>query len=420
MPLPPLVAPGPPLTRADSERLARHLMLPQVGEDGQRRIMAAKVAVVGAGGLGSPVLQYLAAAGIGTIAIIDDDVVERSNLQRQVLHTVADLGRRKVDSAAERITEIAPQATLIKHAVRLDAYNAEQYLAGYDVVLDGTDNFTTRYAVNDTCARLGIPLVWASIFQFDAQISVFWSRPPAPATPVTLRDLFPQAPPEGSVPSCAEAGVLGVLCGQVGSVMAAEALKLIAGFGEPLLGRVLVVDALNARWSEIPLRPAAPAMRVPPATYGATVTAPPPGAPVTVVPPPPGGYPAPTAGAPPTVGPPPAAAAHATHATPSGPGRITPAELNRRLEARRHRQDDFELVDVRDPVEFAQNSIPGAQLIPLSFALTEAGRTGLDTGTEVILYCKTGPRADRAATAFERAGFKTTVLAGGIDAWEAR
>ncbi|MBZ2199187.1 ThiF family adenylyltransferase [Occultella gossypii] len=408
MPLPPLVAPGPPLTRADSERLARHLMLPQVGEDGQRRIMAAKVAVVGAGGLGSPVLQYLAAAGVGTIAIIDDDVVERSNLQRQVLHTVADLGRRKVDSAAEKIAEIAPQAALIKHAVRLDAYNAEQFLGGYDVVLDGTDNFTTRYAVNDTCARLGIPLVWASIFQFDAQISVFWSRPPAPAVPVTLRDLFPQAPPEGSVPSCAEAGVLGVLCGQVGSVMAAEALKLIAGFGEPLLGRVLVVDALNARWSEIPLRPAAPAVRVPPGT------------PATVVPPPPGGYPAPTAGPPPTAGPSPTAPARATHAAPSGPGRITPAELNRRLEARRHRQDDFELVDVRDPVEFAQNSIPGAQLIPLSFALTEAGRTGLDTATEVILYCKTGPRADRAATAFERAGFRTTVLAGGIDAWEAR
>jgi molybdopterin/thiamine biosynthesis adenylyltransferase/rhodanese-related sulfurtransferase len=392
MPLPPLVDPGPPLTRADSERLARHLMLPQVGEDGQRRIMAAKVAVVGAGGLGSPVLQYLAAAGVGTIAIIDDDMVERSNLQRQVLHTVADLGRRKVDSAAEKIVEIAPQASLIKHAVRLDAGNAEQLLGGYDVVLDGTDNFTTRYLVNDTCARLGIPLVWASIFQFDAQVSVFWSRPPAPVAPVTLRDLFPQAPPEGSVPSCAEAGVLGVLCGQVGSVMAAEALKLIAGFGEPLLGRVLVVDALNARWSEIPLRPATTAVRMPPA---------PPGAPA------PGTTPA-------------TAPARARHAAPSGPGRITPAELNRRLEARRRRQDDFELVDVRDPVEFAQNSIPGAQLIPLSFALTEAGRTGLNSDTEVILYCRTGPRADRAATAFERAGFRTTVLAGGIDAWEAR
>ncbi|TDE94177.1 adenylyltransferase/sulfurtransferase MoeZ [Occultella glacieicola] len=416
MPLPPLVAPGPPLTRADSDRLARHLMLPQVGEDGQRRIMAARVAVVGAGGLGSPVLQYLAAAGVGTIAIIDDDVVERSNLQRQVLHTVADIGRRKVDSAAEKIAELAPRATLVKHAVRLDAGNAEQILGGYDVVLDGTDNFTTRYLVNDTCARLGTPLVWASIFQFDAQVSVFWSRPPAPAAPVTLRDLFPQAPPEGSVPSCAEAGVLGVLCGQVGSVMAAEALKLIAGFGEPLLGRVLVVDALNARWTEVPLRPRATAQAGPGARPAASVPPVPsvpsvPPVPLTRVPPPPGGYP-PHPG---RTGP-----ARPTPPAPSGIGRISADELDRRLQARRRREDDFELVDVRDPAEFAQNSIPGAQLIPLSFALTEAGRTGLDTHTEVILYCKTGPRADRAATAFERAGFRTAVLAGGIDAWENR
>ncbi len=264
MPLPPLCPPGPPLSREQITRYSRHVLLEQLGRTGQRRLRGASVLVMGAGGLGAPILAYLGAAGVATIGVVDDDVVEITNLQRQVIHTSAGVGRAKVDSAADFVGGLNDDVQTVRHHLRMDESNALDIIGDYDLVLDGTDNFPTRYLVSDTCAAEGIPLIWGSILRFNAQVSVFWSRPPAdargpdgePYPAVTLRDLFPVPPPEGTTPSCGEAGVLGAMCGQVGSLMAAEAIKLITGIGEPLLGRVAVLDVLAARWHEVPLRPA--------------------------------------------------------------------------------------------------------------------------------------------------------------------
>ena len=406
MALPPLVEPGPPLTRIEADRFARHLFLPQLGELGQRRLRAAKVAVIGVGGLGSPALLYLAGAGVATLGLFDDDVVERSNLHRQVIHTVADIGRPKVDSGAEHLLALSPDLTIHRHRVRLDTSNATELLTGYDLVLDGTDNFATRYLVNDACADLGIPLVWASIFRTDAQISVFWSRPPAGEQPRTLRDLFPHQPPEGAVPSCAEGGVLGALCGQVGAIMANEAIKLIAGIGDPLFGRVLVLDTLAASFRELPLRPrstAQPGSVSAPTSAGGSAGPPPSGPPAPL--PPPSATPAPRE----TPLPRPADEPFA---------RISPGELEERLQDRRYGRDDFVLMDVREPAEYARRSIPGARLVPLAQALTEAGRAGLDHSVPVVVYCATGPRAERAARDLTTAGYTATVLTGGMSAWQ--
>src|SRR3954471_5033517 len=250
--LPPLVEPGPPLDRTEVERYARHLILPELGPLGQRRLAAAKVLVVGAGGLGSPALLYLAAAGVGTIGVVDADVVDVSNLQRQVVHTDADVGRLKVDSARERVLLTNPHVTVRTHPVRLTADNALEIVGDYDVVLDGADNFPTRYLVDDACALLGKPDVWGSILGFDGQVGVFW----APHGP-TYRELFPTPPAPGTVADCATGGVLGALCATVGSVMATEAVKLVCGIGEPLVGRLLVVDALGAAWRTLSVRPSA-------------------------------------------------------------------------------------------------------------------------------------------------------------------
>ncbi|HEY5515297.1 MAG TPA: ThiF family adenylyltransferase, partial [Pengzhenrongella sp.] len=255
MAIQPLVPPGPELSAIQLERFSRHLLLPEVGEVGQRRLRRSRVCVVGAGGLGAPVLLYLAAAGVGRIGIVDFDAVELTNLQRQVIHGWADVGRAKVDSARDAVFAIDPDVDVVVHPGRLTLDNVDAVLAGYDLVVDGTDNFPTRYLINDACVRLGIPEVWGSVLRFDAQVSVFWGRPPqgSAVAPVQLRDLFPTAPPAWSGPSCATGGVLGAMCGQVGSVMATEAVKLITGVGDPLLGRVLVLDALAARWSEVAL-----------------------------------------------------------------------------------------------------------------------------------------------------------------------
>ena len=254
-----LVEPAAELTADEVARYSRHLLLPELGREGQRRLKNAAVLVIGAGGLGSPALLYLAAAGVGTIGIVDDDVVAESNLQRQVIHGHSDLGRSKVDSAAEAIAELNPQVNVVRQPVRLDSSNALELLGGYDLVLDGTDNFATRYLVDDACALLGIPLVWGSILRFDGQVSVSWAAPRpdedgvAPE-PVTYRDLHPSPPPAGTVPSCAEGGVLGVVCAAIGSVMATEAVKLICGIGDPLLGRLLIFDALAMTWRTIRVR----------------------------------------------------------------------------------------------------------------------------------------------------------------------
>jgi adenylyltransferase/sulfurtransferase len=350
-------------------------------------LCAARVCVVGAGGLGAPALLYLAAAGVGTIGIADDDVVEMSNLQRQVVHGSGDLGREKAFSAADSVRDMAPWATVEVHNERLTATNALRILGAYDLVLDGTDNFDTRYLVADTCTQLGVPLVWASILRFDAQLSVFWARPPAGSgvPGVQLRDLFPSPPSEGSVESCSSAGVLGAMCGQVGSTMAAEAVKLITGAGEPLLGRVLILDALAARWSEVPLRPVV------------------------------------TADAPMRSVSPPATAMGTGSPFPTGRARvpeISPAQLRARLKSRTDGRDAFVVIDVREPSERSRGGIPGSVGIPLSEVLTEQVRNRLPVRTPVVVYCQQSGRAWRAADELIAAAYAdVTVLGGGYDAW---
>lgn len=364
MPLPALVPPGPPLTLAQTERGSRHLLLAEIGVDGQRRLRSSRVLVVGAGGLGAPVLQYLAAAGVGTIGIVDDDVVDVSNLQRQVIHGSADVGRPKVDSARDSVAALDPDIRVVVHRTRLTSENVDEILRGYDVVVDGTDNFPTRYLVNDACVRLGLPEVWGSVLRFDAQTTVFWGR-----AGVQLRDLFPSPPGPDEVPSCAEAGVLGALCGQVGSVMATEVVKLITGTGESLLGRVLVIDALRGRWTEIPL-----AAR-------------------------------PTPDAPPE------------EPTMSDVPVVTAPELVKRLAAREAGTDDFLLIDVREPAEHAQASIPGAVLVPLGTLFDGSALADLPHDREIVVHCQVGARSLTAAQILRNAGFEASNVDGGILAW---
>lgn len=382
MALPPLVDPGPPLTPEEVDRYSRHVVLPALGEDAQRRLRRAKVCVLGAGGLGSPALLYLAAAGIGTLGILDDDDVELSNLARQVLHGTADVGRPKVDSAARRIGALDPGVHLRTHRCRLSAANAVELLSDYDVVVDGSDNFATRYAVDDACTHLGLPLVWASVLGFDAQVSVFWGRPPAGSDvePVRLRDLFPEPPATGVVPSCAEAGVLGAVCGSVGALQAAEVVKLVTGIGTPLLGRVLVLDALAARFREVPLRraglPAAPPTSMPPISMT------------------------------PSSRPEPAE------------GQIDAQELATALHRRDEGGEDFLLLDVRESAERAEACIPGSQPVPLAQVLSESGRAALPRHLPVVVSCQSGTRSALAAHALREAGFgQVRNLTGGLEAW---
>ena len=249
MAFPPLVEPSAPLSHDEVERYARHVLIPDVGMEGQRRLTNARVLVVGAGGLGSPALIYLAAAGVGTIGVVDADLVETSNLQRQVVHGVEDVGRLKTESAQESVASINPLVRVIRHDVRIDSTNALEIIADYDVVIDGTDNFPTRYLLNDACVLLGKPDVWGSIYRFDGQVSIWWAQH-GPC----YRCLFPEPPPPGQVPSCAEGGVLGVLCAAIGSIQAAEAVKLILGIGDPLIGRLIVHDALRQSWDTLTVR----------------------------------------------------------------------------------------------------------------------------------------------------------------------
>jgi len=396
VPVPPLVDPGPPLSAAQVRRWSRHLLLPELGDLGQRRLANARVCVVGAGGLGAPVLQYLAAAGVGRLGIVDADTVDLSNLQRQVLHGTADVGRPKGESARDTVHALDDTVDVVLHPESLTAENADEVLGAYDLVVDGTDNFPTRYAVNDACVRLGIPEVWGSVFRFDAQVSVFWGRPPAGVAPVQLRDLFPVPPPEGSVPSCAEAGVLGALCGQVGSVMATEAVKLLTGVGEPLLGRVVVLDALAARWSEVPLvgDPRSSELSSVRQRGAAGLT-------------PDGGSPwGPSCDR--------AASAPSASEVPT----VTAVGLAERLAARARGEDDFLLVDVREPGEKTVVAIPGAIGVPLAQVLE--GRADLPRDVPLVLHCKAGVRSARAAAALRDSGYADVAhLEGGVLAWVA-
>lgn len=378
MDCPPLIAPGPPLTGEQVSRYSRHLLMPALGELGQRRLLAARVAVIGAGGLGSPSLLYLAGAGVGTITVFDDDRVDESNLQRQVIHDRTSLGRPKVDSAVERVRALNPDVRIIGRDDHLDAENAAELLAGHDLVLDGSDNFETRYAVNDACAALGIPLVWAAVYRTEAHLTIFWSAAPNARVATDLRDLFPTPPAPGTVPACGDAGVLGPLVGQVGSMMAAEAIKLITGTGEPLLGRVLFIDVLRASQREIPLVARTPRRRPAPTTPPATSAAP---------------------------------AAEPESATPL----ISAVDLRTRL----GEPLAPVVLDVRDASEISTGMVPGAAHLPVA-ALTSdpASSVGLPRDRDLVLVCRVGPRAHLAAAALRSRGFeRLLVLEGGMLAW---
>ncbi|MEP7162070.1 MAG: molybdopterin-synthase adenylyltransferase MoeB [Dermatophilaceae bacterium] len=376
----PLVDPGPELTAAQARRYARHALLPGIGTEGQRRLLNAKVLVVGAGGLGSPALLYLAAAGVGTLGIIDDDVVDESNLQRQVIHGVADIGVPKVDSAAESVARIDPAIRVITHDERLTVDNALDVLGGYDLVLDGTDNFATRYLVADACEILGTPCVWGAILRFDGQVSVFW-----PGRGPLYRDIFGTPPDQRLVPSCAEAGVFGVLCASIGAAMGTEAVKVIAGVGRSLVGRFLVYDALAATWDELPVRPdptRTPVTRLEPVEFACSA----PGTP----------------GA-------------AGEARPTG-SEVDVAEFDDLLARHARGEIDLDVVDVREPVEYAAGHIEGVRLVPKDEILS--GRIELPRERPVLLYCAGGVRSGAVLDRLLAAGHTDVRhLIGGYDAW---
>jgi adenylyltransferase/sulfurtransferase len=379
MSLPPLVEPAADLSVDEIRRYSRHLIIPDVAMDGQKRLKNAKVLVIGAGGLGSPALMYLAAAGVGTLGIVDFDVVDESNLQRQIIHGVSDIDTPKAESAERSIREINPYVQVILHEERLESSNALEIFEPYDLIIDGTDNFATRYLVNDACVLLKKPYVWGSIYRFDGQASVFWAEH-GPC----YRCLYPDPPPPGMVPSCAEGGVLGVLCASIGSIQVNEAIKLIDGIGEPLVGELMVYDALDMEYRKIKVRkdPECAICGKNPTVTGlidyeefcGTVSD--------------------------------AAQQAAAGST------ITAQELA----DMQNSGEDFLLVDVREPAEFEIVSIPGATLIPKGDI--PAHLAELPQDKPVVLYCKTGIRSAEALATLKGAGFSTAKhVQGGVTAW---
>ncbi len=381
-----MVAMEPSTPRSDSldprelQRYARHVVLPEVGLEGQLRLKSASVLLVGAGGLGSPLALYLAAAGVGRIGLVDFDVVDAANLQRQVLYGTGDLGRPKLEAARERIADLNPHVTLEPHGVRLTSSNALEILRPYDVVIDGTDNFPTRYLVNDASVMLGKPNVYGSIFRFEGQVSVF-----APGRGPCYRCLYPEPPPPGLVPNCAEGGVLGVLPGVIGSLQATEAIKLLLGRGDALIGRLLLFDALEMRFRELTLRrdPDCPVCGEHPTVtelidYEQFCGVPAPGSP----------------------------------AAPPGEHEIDVRALKQRLD----RGDELVLLDVREPVEWRICRLEGARHVPMREVPTRLDE--LDRERETVVYCKVGARSARVAEFLRQSGFRRVWnLAGGIDAW---
>jgi adenylyltransferase/sulfurtransferase len=372
------VEPDAELSRDEVARYSRHLIIPDVGMAGQKRLKNAKVLVIGAGGLGSPALLYLAAAGVGTLGIVEFDEVDMSNLQRQVIHGRSDVGRPKAESARDSIKEINEHVVRL-HEFRLEPDNAVELFGQYDLILDGTDNFATRYLVNDAAVLAHKPYVWGSIYRFEGQASVFWEDAPD-GRGLNYRDLYPEAPPPGMVPSCAEGGVLGVLCASIGSIMATEAVKLITGIGESLLGRLMVYDALDMTYRTITLR------RDPART------------PITEL----IDYDA-FCGVVSDEGQ--AAAVGST---------ITATELRDLLDAGK----DIQIVDVREPVEWDIVHLPGAVLIPKDRILSGEALAELPQNKPIVLHCKTGVRSAEALAALKKAGFSdATHLQGGVIAW---
>ena len=381
MSLPPLVSPAAELSVDEVRRYSRHLIIPDVGMTGQKRLKNARVLCVGAGGLGSPALLYLAAAGVGTLGIIDFDVVDESNLQRQVIHGQSDVGRSKAQSARDSILEINPLVNVVLHEERLDSDNAMRIFAPYDLIVDGTDNFATRYLVNDACVLLGKPYVWGSIYRFDGQASVFW----ADHGPC-YRCLYPEPPPPGMVPSCAEGGVLGVLCASIGSIQVNEAIKVITGIGEPLVGRLMIYDALEMSYRTLQVRKdpgCAVCGKKPTITelidyeeFCGTVSE--------------------------------DAQKAAAGST------ITAADLKAMLDG----EESIFLVDVREPNEYEIVSIPGATLIPKGEFLSGAALERLPQDRQIVLHCKSGVRSAECLAVVKNAGFSDAVhVGGGVLAW---
>ncbi|MGH9361905.1 MAG: molybdopterin-synthase adenylyltransferase MoeB [Thermoanaerobaculia bacterium] len=380
----PAVAPRPAadlpeLEPSEIRHYSRHLIMPEVGTAGQRRLKGSRVLLIGAGGLGSPLGLYLAAAGVGTLGLVDFDVVDESNLHRQVLYGRSDVGRPKIQAALERLHDVNPHVTLVPHEVRLTSANALELFADYDIVVDGTDNFPARYLVNDACVMTGKPNVYGSIFRFEGQVAVFWgARGPC------YRCLFPEPPPPGLVPSCAEGGVLGVLPGIIGALQANEVVKLVVGVGEPLIGRLLLFDALKLRFRELKLRkdPACPVCSEHPTQRGLIDyeqfcgVAPQP------------------------------------EEAMGDDFDVQPEELKRWLDAGR----DLVVLDVRTPQEHDIARIAGARLIPLQELRDRLGE--LDPAATIVAHCHSGMRSAQAVSFLRRMGYdRARNLAGGIDAW---
>jgi sulfur-carrier protein adenylyltransferase/sulfurtransferase len=379
--LPPLVEPAESLTVEEVRRYSRHLIIPDVAMAGQKRLKNARVLAIGAGGLGSPVLMYLAAAGVGTLGIIEFDTVDESNLQRQIIHGQSDIGRSKAQSARDSIREINPLVNVVLHEVRLENENVFEIFGQYDLIVDGTDNFATRYLVNDACVLLGKPYVWGSIYRFDGQASVFWAE-----NGPCYRCLYPEPPPPGMVPSCAEGGVLGVLCASIGSIQATEAIKLLTGIGDPLIGRLMIYDALEMSYRTVNIRkdPECPICGKNPTitelidyeTFCGVVSD--------------------------------EAVLAAQGST------IVPRELKEWID----RGEDIFLVDVREPAEFEIVSIPGAVLIPKGEFLNGSALERMPQDKRIVLYCKSGMRSAEALAIVKGAGFADAVHVGsGVVGW---
>ncbi|WP_030274930.1 adenylyltransferase/sulfurtransferase MoeZ [Streptomyces sp. NRRL B-24484] len=381
MSLPPLVEPAAELTVDEVRRYSRHLIIPDVGMDGQKRLKNAKVLCVGAGGLGSPALMYLAAAGVGTLGIVEFDTVDESNLQRQIIHGQSDVGRSKAESARDSVKEINPYVDVILHEDRLDNSNVMEIFSGYDLIVDGTDNFATRYLVNDAAVLLGKPYVWGSIYRFDGQASVFWAEH-GPC----YRCLYPEAPPPGMVPSCAEGGVLGVLCASIGSIQVTEAIKLLAGVGEPLVGRLMIYDALEMQYRSVKVRKdpnCALCGDEPTVTelidYEAFC----------------------------------GVVSEEAQAAAAG-STITSKQLKEWLDD----EENIFLVDVREPNEYEIVNIPGATLIPKGEFLMGTALERMPQDKKIVLHCKTGVRSAEVLAVLKSAGFSDAVhLGGGVIGW---
>ncbi|WP_210650499.1 adenylyltransferase/sulfurtransferase MoeZ [Nocardioides sp. SYSU D00065] len=384
----PLVEPAAELTTDEVRRYSRHLIIPDVGMAGQKRLKNARVLVIGAGGLGSPALLYLAAAGVGTIGIAEFDEVDESNLQRQVIHGMSDIGRPKAESARESIAEVNPLVDVVVHGERLDNDNVMEVFEGYDLIVDGTDNFATRYMVNDAAYFLKIPYVWGSIYRFDGQASVF--APSLADDAPCYRCLYPEPPPPGMVPSCAEGGVLGVLCASIGSIQVNEAIKLLTGIGDPAIGKLVIYDALELEWRKLKVR------KDPNCALcgeNATVTG--------LI-----DYDA-------------FCGAVSDEAAEAAAGStISVTQLEQMLKEREAGERDFTLIDVREPNEFEINRIPGSVLVPKGEFLNGNALGDLPSDKPVVLHCKSGVRSAEVLAIVKGAGYADAVhVGGGVVAW---